>query len=338
MRRIDLPDSPSSPDDRHACCVSLSCRPVGLGWVFTWICCFTLVMPAPLFAEQKAASPSSAVSGAEADNKPVPPFDPVEESFLVPPQPVGATPGELPPAFDRDDAFEEWASEVLPVSNQSSPQSPLPLPPSAQVNTPAAQQIQPPLPPAPEAGKTTGTTATEDPNSPVPWAGNDRPVVSLKASIALPAGEIPRNRAREMASTLPTQVMVTGISRPWLWQEVEWEAAATRHLPLYFEEPMLERLGYTHGWGRETCDYCATDCDRMKAEAFQPFVSAAAFFGRVPILPYQMGVDLPWEPIYTLGEPLPGSPAPYEKRMIPWSLRGALFQAGATTGAVFIVP
>lgn len=331
MRRIDLPDFPPLLDDLNARGMRLLCRRLHNGWVLALGLCFSLAISPALLADQLATPPEVEV----AENKKVPPFDPVEESFLPLAQPIASIPENLPVEFERDVSDEEWARDVIPVSNQST--ATLQSAPAADFPA-AGNMTKLPVPPAPETGKSTATSAPENPNFPVPWAGNDRPVVALKASIALPPGEIPRNRARELASTLPTQVMVTGVSRPWLWQEVEWEAAATRHLPLYFEEPMLERLGYTHGWGRETCDYCATDCDRKKAEAFQPFVSAAAFFGRVPILPYQMGVDLPWEPIYTLGEPLPGSPAPYEKRRIPWSLRGALFQAGATTGAVFIVP
>lgn len=282
--------------------------------------------PSSVLNASTAQAQESAPIPAAAPGQ-VPAFDPVEESFL----PTAASPqnGDDASVVVSDPAAATASPPlgIITVAAQTANQPPEPY-------TPELSQL-----PAPENPvKADAATETSNPNFPVPWAGNDRPVVSMRATIALPAGELPRNRAREIASTQPTELMVTGTSRPWLWQQVEWEAAATRHLPLYFEEPMLERLGYTHGWGRADCDYCATDCDRKKAEAFQPFVSAAAFFGRVPILPYQMGVDLPWEPIYTLGEPLPGSPAPYEKQRLPLSLRGAVFQAGAVTGAAFIIP
>ena len=64
------------------------------------------------------------------------------------------------------------------------------------------------------------------------------------------------------------------------------------HKPLYFEDVQLERYGHMAGpW-------------------VQPFVSCADFFLRIPILPYEMGLEPPNECIYALGYYRPGSCAP----------------------------
>ena len=71
-----------------------------------------------------------------------------------------------------------------------------------------------------------------------------------------------------------------------------WKAAGYCHKPLYFEDWLLERYGHSHGGLAD------------------PFVSAAHFFVTLPVLPYKMGVELPWECVYPLGYYRPGDCAP----------------------------
>lgn len=97
-----------------------------------------------------------------------------------------------------------------------------------------------------------------------------------------------------------------------------WKASALCHKPLYFEQVGVERYGHT--WG----------------PFLQPVVGSAHFFGSVILLPYKMGVESPCECIYPLGYYRPGSCAPYTVGPVPISLRGALAQAGATLGFVYI--
>lgn len=99
-----------------------------------------------------------------------------------------------------------------------------------------------------------------------------------------------------------------------------WKASALCHKPLYFEAVPLERYG--HSWG----------------PILQPFVSGAHFFVSVPLLPYKMGLEAPWECIYPLGYYRPGSCAPYTLGPIPFSLRGAALQGAAVTGAFYAFP
>ncbi len=110
------------------------------------------------------------------------------------------------------------------------------------------------------------------------------------------------------------------VSRGWTPVTFTWKASALCHKPAYFEQVQVERYGHTVG------------------PLFQPIVSAAHFFLTVPILPYKMGLYPPNECIYTLGHYRPGSCAPYMLDPLPLSLRAALFEAGAWTAAVFVIP
>jgi hypothetical protein len=108
--------------------------------------------------------------------------------------------------------------------------------------------------------------------------------------------------------------------RCWSQTTYMWKASALCHKPLYFENEQLERYG--HSWG----------------PCCQPLVSGAHFFSRLPVLPYCMGVEPPCECVYALGHYRPGNCAPYMCDAIPLSPRGALIEAGAAVGTVFILP
>lgn len=101
---------------------------------------------------------------------------------------------------------------------------------------------------------------------------------------------------------------------------VNWAPTELWYKPLYFEDANLERYGYRYG-------------------IVQPVVSAAHFFGRVPLIPYMRGVQPAGQEVAALGYQRPGSPVmvPTRPTLVPHP-RGALYQAGATVGGVFIVP
>ena len=108
--------------------------------------------------------------------------------------------------------------------------------------------------------------------------------------------------------------------RCWDQTTYMWKASALCHKPLYFEEEQLERYGHSF------------------SPCFQPFISGAHFFVTLPVLPYCMGVEPPCECVYALGHYRPGNCAPYMCNPVPLSLRGALFEAGAVTGAAAALP
>jgi len=98
-----------------------------------------------------------------------------------------------------------------------------------------------------------------------------------------------------------------------------WKAAGYCHKPLYFEDWNLERYGHSHGWA-------------------DPIISGAHFFATLPVLPYKMGVELPWECVYPLGYYRPGSCAPWTVPAVPISKRGLMLEAATVTGLVFLLP
>lgn len=99
-----------------------------------------------------------------------------------------------------------------------------------------------------------------------------------------------------------------------------WKASALCHKPLYFQQAKLERYGHTFG------------------PILTPFISIGHFFVMVPCLPYNMGLEPPWECVYPLGWYRPGSCAPYTLGPLPLSLRGAATQGVITTGLWFLFP
>jgi hypothetical protein len=99
-----------------------------------------------------------------------------------------------------------------------------------------------------------------------------------------------------------------------------WKAAGYCHKPLYFEDWQLERYGHSHG---------------LLAD---PFFSAAHFFTTLTVLPYKMGVELPWECVYPLGYYRPGNCAPWTVPAVPISYRGMAVEAATVTGLVFLLP
>jgi len=99
-----------------------------------------------------------------------------------------------------------------------------------------------------------------------------------------------------------------------------WEAANIWHQPLYFDDQLLERYGET------------------PFPAIQPVMSAAHFFGTIPMMPYKMAIDRPFDCVSTLGYYRPGSPTPCIGRRIPRDWRGLTWESGAWLGLVFLVP
>lgn len=181
------------------------------------------------------------------------------------------------------------------------------------------------------------TSAAEGPEAPAIAAEPtraDRPVTELRASLTRTAGDIPQNRAsQQLGQTGPLDAQFS--SRPWMPQNCEWAAPATKHLPLLFEEPNLERMGYL-----DACTFDAlTDEECVwTEECLQPLSSGLRFLGNAAIIPYRCGYQPPCEPVYTLGHDRPGSPVCYRKHHLPLSARGAAYQAGFLTGLVFFIP
>lgn len=185
------------------------------------------------------------------------------------------------------------------------------------------------------SGKETGGSEKLEKNNTSGRQQFRKPLRAISASIQTPEGELPA--AKHVDDDLELGVIdpfSTGQCRPWAYSCYQWEAPATRHLPLLFEEPNLERLGHTYGF----CDVGLCDEPPRGGERIQPIISMAHFIGRIPVIPYMAGVHPLTEPIYTLGADRPGSPVPYRKYLPHCSLRGAIYQAGFMVGTAFIIP
>ena len=116
------------------------------------------------------------------------------------------------------------------------------------------------------------------------------------------------------------ETVISPMNRTWMPTTYTWKASGLCHKPLYFEEVALERYGHSTG------------------PISQPIVSGAHFFATLPLLPYKMGLNAPWECKYALGYYRPGSCAPYIVPPIPISGRAIAAEAAAVSGAIFIFP
>lgn len=140
-------------------------------------------------------------------------------------------------------------------------------------------------------------------------------VQAVNLNVLRGPGELPVScfgAQRKAVSPIP------GNQPRWYAQSAyHWAPSLLVSQPLYFEDVSLERYGWT--------------------SCLQPAVSGAKFFGTVAILPYKIGVDCPRQCSYLLGHARPGSCAPPVREHLPFSLKGVALQAGAATGAVFLL-
>ncbi|HKM53312.1 MAG TPA: hypothetical protein VJY33_07850 [Isosphaeraceae bacterium] len=104
--------------------------------------------------------------------------------------------------------------------------------------------------------------------------------------------------------------------RDWSPQRKYWAAAATCHLPLYFQDPMLERYGHSvENYFGPLGRYMAYPVDNhaqttQRNQMVQPFFSVGLFAWHIITWPYALVVDPPWEAQYDLGYWRPGDRIP----------------------------
>lgn len=106
--------------------------------------------------------------------------------------------------------------------------------------------------------------------------------------------KLPNPRFVKM-QTIPGAMNDTGFQRDWPMTQLHWEASRLKRMPTYFEDPELNRYGNHQG-------------------AFQPVVSAARFYGTIPLVPFKAAHVAPYECIYDLGYARPGSPESFPGR------------------------
>lgn len=223
--------------------------------------------------------------------------------------PLSATPSPLRTAQNQKPAAEKSDAESLqemPV--EMKPDKPADLAPLESLK-PKPSDLQP-LPLSKDFDREMESRQHEFKEE-CPSPKDLKPIAKLTTNIKPSEGDLPHDCPLGNA---------TFQSRSFAPITYTWTASGLCHKPLYFEDVQLERYGHMCGpW-------------------VQPFASGAHFFATIPILPYKMGLELPNECMYTLGYYRPGDCAPYLFDPLPLSVRGALFEAGAWVGGVFIFP
>ncbi|MDR3623440.1 MAG: hypothetical protein P4L85_29170, partial [Paludisphaera borealis] len=112
-------------------------------------------------------------------------------------------------------------------------------------------------------------------------------------------------------------------AREWSAQRKYWAAAATCHLPLYFQDPMLERYGHSvENFLGPKGRFLAYPVDKhtqttQRNQIAQPFFSMGLFAGQILALPYNLIMDPPWEAQYDLGYWRPGDKIPTDMYYLP---------------------
>jgi len=156
----------------------------------------------------------------------------------------------------------------------------------------------------------------------------DEPVADLSSDVRTQT-QIDISRAPSPAEARPISAIpvpedwVPLGARSWSPQRKYWSAAATCHLPLYFQDPMLERYGhsvenYIGAKGR----FFTYPVDNHKQttqrnQIAQPFASAGLFAFQILTLPYALIMDPPWEAQYDLGYWRPGDKIPTDMYYLP---------------------
>jgi len=161
--------------------------------------------------------------------------------------------------------------------------------------------------------------ATE-PSPPPVFSQDPRPLTDVTTAISAPGGSMPKNAAAAEFPPLAEALREIDADRGWAGFGYQWEASATVHRPLYFEEINAERYGYS------------------RCRPLQPAISGARFFATVPALPYKMTAEPRCECVYPLGHYRPGSCAPHRPHCWPLQPKAGLIEAGAVTGLIFVVP
>ena len=112
-------------------------------------------------------------------------------------------------------------------------------------------------------------------------------------------------------------------ARNWSPQRKYWAAAATCHLPLYFQDAALERYGhpveqFVGPMGRYL-SYPVDDPDQstQRNQIIQPFFSAGLMALQIAAWPYNAIMDPPWEAQYDLGYYRPGDMVPTDIYWLP---------------------
>jgi hypothetical protein len=244
------------------------------------------------------------------DSKPLPKAfsDPFDESKKNTPAPAKELGKEVTPQLPTEAKPQESLPAIVPEEPAAAekpyiiPETPSPSPAQPK---PAKKEPSPPV------SEREFEPKQHDFSEGCPSPKDLKQISELTTNITPAEGELPHDCPLGNATFQP---------RSFSPVTFHWTASALCHKPLYFEDVQLERYGH------------------MGGPLLQPLASATNFFLTFPILPYKMGLETPNECMYTLGYYRPGDCSPYLFDPLPLSVRGALFEAGAWVGGVYMIP
>lgn len=127
---------------------------------------------------------------------------------------------------------------------------------------------------------------------------------------------IPEDKSKEIfePQTIPEY------QRSWPVRDFHWQASQFWHQPLYW-------------------DYVPWDYSGQWSHRFlQPWKSGVHFFCTFPIIPYKMGLDRPFDRVYTLGKHRPGNAAPRLRQRLPWQWDAITWETAGWVAASYIFP
>ncbi len=153
------------------------------------------------------------------------------------------------------------------------------------------------------------------------------------SGIVLPRAPSPTEARAIRPIPVPEEFVPMG-AREWTPSRKAWAAAATCHLPLYFQDASLERYGHSaeqfFGPAGRYMSYPLDDPkeSNQRSQILQPFMSFGLFIVQIAALPYNAVMDPPWEAEYDLGYYRPGDRVPTDVYYLPVTgvgppLRGA---------------
>jgi hypothetical protein len=164
---------------------------------------------------------------------------------------------------------------------------------------------------------------TQNPSQPTPLP-RDSGASDLRAQTQLDISRAPSPAEARPIKAIPVpEDWVPLPERSWSPQRKYWAAAATCHLPLYFQDPVLERYGHSVeqfvGPIGRYLTYPVDDPTQstQRNQIIQPFFSAGLFALQIAAWPYNLIMDPPWEAQYDLGYYRPGDPIPTDTYWLP---------------------
>jgi len=278
--------------------------------------------PAPA-AETLLPPPSESPAPAQPGANPAEPSRPTVAPD-TPPPPPGATP-------DRNPSRGRFGTDTLVPERSGTFQSTLSPDLQRDVDRIAARQDE-------EMRRSPQPVFNPDPNA-TPDAATAAPSnASGTTSTRLEITRAPSpTEARPIRAIPVPEEFVPLPKREWGANRKMWSAAATCHLPLYFQDASLERYGYSveqhFGPFGRLLSYPLDDPRQSKQrnQIAQPFFSIGLFAAQIALLPYNMIMDPPWEAEYDLGYYRPGDRVPTDVYYLPLTGVGPPLQ-GANYG------